>query len=85
MVQIGLGEGLVLKDYHPDTLQLYNMNMDLRACLAQLADPATPHPAQSGSIHAVLWPEHKSCLPRPSPSSGANPTDKLSCGMVHDA
>ena len=31
----------MLKDYHPDTLQLYNMNMDLRACLAQLADPAT--------------------------------------------
>ena len=40
LAQAGLGELQLLRDYHPDTMQLYSMNMDLQACLKELTDPA---------------------------------------------
>lgn len=60
--QIGLSEATVLRDYHVDAEDRYNVTCDFLSVVRELTDPATRFPFQVGTRPS------KACTPAPGAS-----------------
>ena len=75
-VQIGLSETTVLKDYHKDALDRYNVTCDFPTVIRELVDPHKRFPFQVDHLSRL-------CLPYFSPSP--QPWNQAACGVFNIA